>query len=221
MEEREVFRGAVSPGEDERDEAGGAGGGEIDGGVSDVGHFFGWEIPGPDDLEGGGGVGLFGEFLTVALNGIEEVGRENGFDDFDSVEVGLVGEDGHGDILLGEFLKEFHHAGIGVGSGFPVARIVVLEASHDFGMVVGEGVAEGAADELVDAVSDEALDRIFGMSGEVEIGKSVVESRRNAGEGIDEGAVEIKDESANHEGEVARWEQFSEPCFDRSGRFWK
>ena len=49
----------------------------------------------------------------------------------------------------------------------------------------------------------------------------MVESSGDSGEGINEGAIKIKNESANHGNAIIAVNGFFERCFDRRGKFWE
>ena len=215
VEEGDAFGSSVSPGEDEGEEAGGFGGGEVDGGVADVGDLVGFEVPVADDLEGGGGVWLFGESFAMALDGGEEVGWKEGIHDCEGEGVWLVGEDGEGVAMGVEFFEEVHDAGVAGGAVFPVLLVMVLKAGHDLLAEGGILWAEGSFDEGGHAVADEATDFGFAIGGEPGIGEGVVEGEGDSGEGVDEGAIEIEDKCMDHSVGIRLFLGISEACFDR------
>ena len=114
-----------------------------------------------------------------------------------------------------EFFEEGRHSGVGMGAGFPVIRIVFLESRDHFAGPSAVVVPECTVHEGFDPVSDVSFDRFFRMSWEPEFLQRMVECCRDSGEGIDEGAIEIENQSANHGLAIMGKGEFFEACFDR------
>ena len=214
-QEGDSFGGAVSPREDQRDESSGFSGGEVDGGVSDVGHFVRFESPVADDFQGGGGIGLFWETFAMALNGGEEVRGEERFHDFEGEGVGLVGKNGKREFFGLEFPEKVHHSGVAGRSFLPVLLVVFLKTRHDLfakGCIL---FAEGSLYQSSHAISDKSADFSFRVVGEPGLGEGAVECEGDAREGVDKGAIKVENECADHSLAISRLHGISNPCFDR------
>ncbi len=120
-----------------------------------------------------------------------------------------------------KFFEEIDHAGVGVGARFPVAWVVILKAGDDFSNQVVVVAFESAFYEDFDPIADVSGDVFLGVRGEAEVSKGVVQSCGDAGEGIDKGAIEIKDESAYHAAAIGGEDGKFEPCFDRKSGLWE
>jgi hypothetical protein len=59
------------------------------------------------------------------------------------------------------------------------------------------------------------------MVRQLDVVQSMVESSCDSRKGIDECAIKIKDQSADHGVSVIGMGGFSEPCFDRYEKFWE
>jgi hypothetical protein len=59
------------------------------------------------------------------------------------------------------------------------------------------------------------------MVRQLDVVQSMVESRGDSRKGIDERAIKIKDQSANHGFAIIGVSGFSQPCFDRYEKFWE
>ena len=135
--------------------------------------------------------------------------------------MGLVREDGHGDALSVELFEKLKDTGVGGSAAFPVSGVVLLESCHNFVATICELSAEGTPDEGFYSVTNVAFDGFVRVGRETKVFHGMVERRCDSGEGIDKGAIEIKNKSANHGAAIIGYDGIFEPCFDRVGRLWK
>lgn len=115
----------------------------------------------------------------------------------------LVGEDGERNLFVGEGFQEGEDAGKELGAVAPGGRVFAEEVLVE-GVDAGVGILWcGPATEHPGSVADEVANCGFVVRGQAFCGQSTVQGRGDAGEGFDEGPVEVEDESAGHGGKVS------------------
>ena len=171
-------------------------------GVGGIGVGFG------DEAFEAVGVGLFGVKAVAAIVLEEEWREAEVVADVTGGLDGFVGQDGHEDLGVRgtDGFEGFEDAGVEDGVVEFVDAVVVKEECQGFGYIflvvnVALGVAEGAADEERGSVADVAGDDGFGEFRFAEAVKGGVDGVAEVDAGVDERAVEVKDEKAG------RWDE--------------
>lgn len=197
MKKGSVFGRSVSPGENKRDHVAGVGGGEVHGGVSDIGNFAWFEIPLVDDVVSHGGIGFLREAFLMAHDLIEEMVRKKLRDDFRGMLMRFVREDRQRVFVGMKVLEKFKHTRINQGSGLPVLGVVPVERGENFLSALSL-VPKSQFHERSGPVTNETLDGFLGVSGQSSADQCFIDAGGDSGKGVDEGSVEVENEAADH-----------------------
>ena len=177
---------------------------QIDGGVADHVTFFRREPDGFSDEESSGGMGLVADAIALAEHFGKRDFRKHGGDHRHGEIVSFVGEDGQGIAGFLEFIEQVVDARIHLGAALPT-EVVVLFEKRDEGIDVRcvRTRVGGALDEHAETVANKRADPGIRVTGQTVGSEGAVQGRGDAGQGVHEGAVEIKNETGLHAAKLA------------------
>ena len=189
---------AKSPGDADGEHACVLAGLHVGGGVTYEGDIRRRQGPAAGDFERGGWIGFQSVIGTGAVNGGEKSGWEQRLDDLPRGGLGFVRQNTKAQILIGQGGQQF---GNSVVQSTVLEPAIGVDFTHagDCGfdvIVSSQGGRQRPFGQLVHAVACEGAIGIDGMDRAAGFCKYCVETVGEAGEAVEEGSVEIKDQTA-------------------------